>query len=79
MQIFRNDTRAMLSMNAIVGLALAIVIIAIVLPVGFNQFFGTNTSTWTAGTVALWGIIPLVAIVLVVVAFLPKGKLGKGA
>ena len=63
---FARNTAASLSINAVIGLVLLVVIIAALVPVAFGQFFSANTTGWDAGTVALWTLIPLaIAIVLV--------------
>lgn len=68
-----------LSFQKIVGIALGIYVLAAVVPGALTNFFGADTSGWDAGSIALWGLIPLLVIVALAYAYLPGGRSGKGA
>ena len=59
------------------GIALAVIFIAALVPVALDLFFSANTTGWDAGSIALWAIIPIAIIALVILRFMPSG--GKGA
>ena len=52
--------------DKIIGLALGLYVLAAVIPAALTQFFGADTTGWDAGTVALWGLIPLIAVIVLV-------------
>ena len=58
--------------NFVIGIAVAALVVAIILPIAFNQFFSVNTGSWDAQTILIWGIIPLVVILGVVLFFLNR-------
>lgn len=70
---YYRDTHAAISPGAIFSIGLGVIFAAAVLPIALNTFFSTNTTAWDAGTVALWGIVPLGVIAVVVFAFMPRG------
>ena len=56
----------------VVGIAVAALIVAILIPIAFSQFFAVDTGSWDAQTILLWGIVPLVIILALVLYFLNK-------
>lgn len=56
----------------VIAMAVAILVIAIIFPIALDNFFGADTTSWDADTVLLWGIIPLVALLAVVLFVLGK-------
>jgi len=52
--------------DKIIGIALGLYVLAAVLPSALNAFFDADTTGWDAGTVALWGLIPLLVIIFLV-------------
>lgn len=55
--------------KTIITTAIGILILSIIVPIAFNNFFDVNTDSWDAGVVALWVIIPIAVIVLFVVKY----------
>jgi len=53
--------------------AISLYFLSAVLPGALDNIFGANTTTWDAGTVALWGLIPLAIIAAIVLVFIPRG------
>lgn len=70
-----RDT-ARVSMNTIIAIGLGIILLSVVLPVAFDNFFNVSTANWDSGTAALWVLIPLVVVIGIVVAFVPRGGRG---
>lgn len=56
----------------VIGISVACLVVAIILPIAFGQFFSTVTTSWDAQTILIWGIIPLVVILAIVLYFLNK-------
>lgn len=56
----------------VIGIAVAALVVAIIVPIAFGQFFSTDTGSWDAQTILIWGIIPLVVILAIVLFFLNK-------
>jgi hypothetical protein len=56
----------------VIGIAVAALVVSIIVPIAFGQFFSTDTASWDAQTILIWGIIPLVVILAIVLFFLNK-------
>lgn len=70
---FRNSSGAIDAMEVvglIVGLAIAMFILAIILPPAFENFFAVDTTNYTADVITLWNIIPLFMILAIVIAII---------
>jgi hypothetical protein len=65
----RIDEKGDMSPNAIIGLAISVIVMAAVLPSALTSLFNTSTAGWSTGAVALWTALPLVIIAAVVVAY----------
>ena len=55
-----------------IGVAILLYVVAAILPGAFNSIFGANTTGWSSGTIALWGLIPLF-VVIFLVRYFSKG------
>lgn len=55
--------------KTIITTAIGILILSIIVPIAFNNFFDVNTDAWDDSVVALWIIIPVAVIVLFVVKY----------
>jgi hypothetical protein len=70
---FNNGTQRGVSMTSyVIGIAVAALVVAIIIPVAFSQFFATVTTSWDAQTILIWGIIPVIVILAIVLFFLNK-------
>ena len=77
-QKYLSDNQGVLTLNeeasmdikTIIFLGIGIYVLAAVLPGALTAFFNASTTGWDTGTVALWGIVPLVVIVAVVLAYI---------
>jgi len=71
-----------MSVKNIIMVGIAVLVLSIIIPIAFNNFFDVNTDGWDSGVAALWVIIPLAVIIYFVVKFLMKSvegtKGGKG-
>ncbi len=68
----------MISVKNIIYVGIAVLVLSIIVPIAFNNFFDVNTDGWDAGVAALWVIIPLAVIIYFVVKFLLKSVSGTG-
>jgi len=55
-----------LSVKKIIGLALALYIMAYLLPGAITQIENANQTGWGSGTSGIWGVIGIVAVVGVI-------------
>ena len=69
---FVEDIKAELSIGKIIMLVLGVYVTAALIPGAITTLVGANTTGWDTSTVALWGIIPLIVIIGIVWAILPK-------
>ena len=58
--------------NEIIGIAIAILVMAAILPTALTSFFDANTTGWDSATVLLWGIVPLIVIAVIVMKWYGK-------
>lgn len=58
----------------VIGIAVAILVTALIIPIAFDSFFGADTGSWDAQTILIWGIIPVVGLLAVVLYFLNKAS-----
>lgn len=69
-----KDQRGVSSPMAILGLVVAIgvgvFVLALLIPTSFDTFFGVETTSWDAQTVALWIAIPVFALLAIALAFI---------
>jgi hypothetical protein len=54
----------------IVTLFVAVFLMAILLPVAFDQIFNANTTGWDTDTVTIWDLIPLIVVVVIIIGLL---------
>lgn len=63
-----------LTIAGIFVLGVGLYFLSAILPGAITNIFSANTTTWDAGSVALWAIIPLAVIAAVVLVFVPRGS-----
>lgn len=63
-----------LSIGLIFSVGIGVYFLSALIPGALNNFFGANTTDWDAGTVALWGLIPLAIIAGIVLFFIPSSN-----
>ena len=56
----------------ITGLAVGLLVLAFIMPIALNQFFGVSTASFDANTVTIWAIIPVIALLVVVLYLLNR-------
>lgn len=47
----------------IVAMVIALILVAVLIPVAFTQIASANQTGWAASVVSLWGLIPVIAII----------------
>ena len=73
-----KDTKGVAIIDKVIGIVIAAVIIAALIPTAMTALIGTNTTTWSASSVALWGVMPILIIVGCVVAIVSYAMKIKG-
>lgn len=73
-RLWMTDERGASASSFVIGIAVAALIVAIIVPIAFNQFFSVDTGSWDAQTILIWGIIPLVIILAIVLYFLNRAS-----
>ena len=68
-----GKTKTKLSVKDIVGVAVAVLITSFIIPTAFTQFYSANTTGWGTSVVSLWGLIPLMVILALVLGFVAMG------
>ena len=53
----------------VIGIALAAIVVSAIVPTALNNLAAANTTTWDAGSIAVWGLLSIVVILAVVMAF----------
>ena len=65
----------MLMKNQILIIAIAILVLAILVgTIAFPIFFGTNTTGWGATNILIWGVVPTVALAVVIIGLVNHFK-----
>ena len=59
----------MMSVKVIVGLIVSLYVLANLLPSAITAIIGANTSGWGAANIALWGLLPLLVIIVIVMKY----------
>ena len=52
--------------GVVIGIFVALILVASTFPTAFQQIFGANTQGWTDSVVSLWKLIPLIGSLAVV-------------
>ena len=63
-----KDNKASLAPSTIISLAIALIIMAIMIPIALSEFFLADTTGWGASAVRLWEIIPIFVIITIVMS-----------
>ena len=50
----------------VIGIFITILLTAILIPVAFSQIFNANTTGWDANTVTIFGLIPIIGVVAII-------------
>ena len=69
-----KDDKAALAPATIISLAIALIIMAIMVPIALSEFFLANTSGWGASTVRLWDIIPIFVVITIVMSVISTAR-----
>lgn len=63
------NQRGDISVETIVTLVIALLVLSQLLPTAFDTFFAVDTSGWDTGTAAVWLLIPILAILAIALRF----------
>jgi hypothetical protein len=55
--------------NMIIGIAVAGLVASFILPIAISNLFSANTTGWSTDATNMWAILPVVAVLVVVIAF----------
>lgn len=55
--------------DMVIGIFLAILVGAAILPQALDDWFNASTGNWDSGVAALWPLVPLVALIAIVYLF----------
>ena len=69
-----KDDKAALAPSTIISLAIALIIMAIMVPIALSEFFLANTSGWGSSTVRLWDIIPIFVVITIVMSVISTAR-----
>jgi uncharacterized membrane protein len=50
----------------VIGIFITILLTAILIPVAFSQIFNANTTGWDTNTVTIFGLIPIIGVVAII-------------
>lgn len=64
--------------KSIIVVGVSVLILSIIVPIAFANFFAVNTDTWDTATKALWVIIPLAVCLYFVVKYIFASVSGAG-
>ena len=62
--VFLSDQKA--EAGKVIEFAITIIIVAAIIPAALGAIFGTNTSTWDASTIAIWGVFGVIIVAVIV-------------
>lgn len=72
-QEFKENRSGSMGIGYVIGAVILFYIMSATVPDAITTFKDANTTGWTTGEAAMWGLITLMFIIGIVVAFLPKG------
>ena len=64
--------RAAISVEWIIGLAIGLLVCMSILPTIFGTFFNSSVTSWDATTRTIWGLLPVVVIVSILMVVYGK-------
>jgi len=78
-KVLAGNERGSVSIGAVVGIFIVILLAANLLPGAFDAIFAVDTAAWDDGSAAIWVLLPLFAILAVAFGLWRKfGGSGKG-
>ena len=63
-----ENNRGTIAASSIISLVIALIVLAIMMPIALTEFFLANTTGWDSSVLRLWEIIPIFAIIGIVLA-----------
>lgn len=71
---FIQDNKAAVELGTIIGLAVALLVLAVLAPVAFDAWVAVNTTNWDGPVATLWDMIPLFALLAIAIGFIMSVK-----
>ena len=76
MRKFLQNKKAV-SPQAIVGIAVSLLVAAVLVPVAMTQILGANQSGWDASLILIFGtVVPILAIIGIAIKYIPGSRKG---
>jgi len=73
--IAREYMKAHSLSGTVIEIAIAILVLAILVgTIAFPIFFGTNTTSWGATNILIWGVVPTVSLAVVIIGLVKHFK-----
>ena len=69
LESLKDNDKAAMTPNAVIGLAISVLIVAAVLPDAISALFNVSTVGWSTGTVAIWNVLPLIIIAAIALSY----------
>jgi hypothetical protein len=63
------NTDGVMSVKVVIGLIVSLYVLANLLPGAITAIIGANTTGWGPGNIALWGLLPLLVIIVIVMKY----------
>lgn len=64
--------------DKVIGVFVTILLTAILIPVAFTQIFNANTTGWDSNTTTIFGLIPIIGVValilILIYAYYTRGR-----
>ena len=65
----------MATAKAVVGVAVSILLVAILVPIAMTEMVGANTTGWGASLITIFGtVVPILAIIGIALKYIPSSK-----
>ena len=72
--IEKYKEHAMITVEYVIGLAIGLLVTFSILPTVLNTFNATTTTSWDSTTRTIWGLFPVIIIVVVLMAIYGKKR-----
>jgi hypothetical protein len=73
-----GEQRGSYSIDSVWNIAFALIFLAILVPIGISQLNATDTGDWTATQVTVWGLIGVIAILVIAYGLYKGVSIGGG-
>lgn len=74
----RGAVSAREGIKLVIAIFVSVLVAAFLYPIALDEMFTANTSNWSSGAVALWDILPLVAVLALFMYFIGSALMSSG-